>query len=278
LDIAHVQLRYADFRAHVFNSEGAFEDGLWIDYKYRKELCQIAMWNRPFYYSVLFCWSLVMMIEIKKSEELIRHIWKVPTCSEWGQMLLHIDNSQFVIAFTRWTRFWIFMLVGIPKIGISIILLWLGCEWLSATIKFESLVMNTVAMAFIVNIDEILFEAVLPRAHRNDVQNIDFLMKKSSPGDEDYLLHKKRKSYRKSLFYMVLLTVYVTLYGEWVQDVLPEDIRFVRAKCQDVITKDQPYCNGWTWYLRGNPSAFECFPFPSEKEWEAAGEPPEQGL
>merc|ERR1719444_568817 len=128
------------------------------------------------------------MIEIKKSEELIRHMWKVPTCDKWDQMLLHVQKSQFVIAFTRCTRFWIFLTVGLPKIGISITLLWLGCEWLSATIKFESLVMNTVAMAFIVNIDEILFEAVLPRGHRNDVENIDFLMPKTTAVDEDYLL------------------------------------------------------------------------------------------
>mmetsp|Transcript_44922 Transcript_44922/g.112970 ORF Transcript_44922/g.112970 Transcript_44922/m.112970 type:complete len:408 (+) Transcript_44922:43-1266(+) len=277
LDIAHVQLRYRDFRRHVFDPAGAFQDNLWPDYAHRDELCQIAMWNRPFYYSVLFCWSLVMIIEIKKSEELIRHIWKVPTCDEPSQMLIKTEKSQFVIAFTRWTRFCIMGTVGIPKIGISITLLWLGCEWLSATIKFESLVMNTVAMAFIVNIDEILFEAVLPRAHRNDVENIDFLMPKTTAVDEDYLLQKKRKSYRKSLFYMVLLVAFVLLYGEWVQDVLPEDIRFVRAKCQDVIASDQPFCNGWTWYLRGKASALKCFPFPSPQDSDATNFLAEQG-
>lgn len=273
LDIAHVQIRYKHFRLNVFRPDGSFADDLWANYKNRDELCQIAMWNRPFYYTVLCCWSLVMIIEIKKSEELIRHIWKVPTCQKSGQMLIKAETSQYVIAFTRWTRFWLLVTVCIPKIGISITLLWLGCEWLSATIKFESLVMNTVAMAFIVNIDEILFEAVLPRAHRNDVANIDFLMKKTGSDEDDYLLRKQRKSYRKSLFYMILLTVYVLTYGEWIQDVLPADIKFVRNKCQDIITEDQPFCNGWTWYLRGKASALRCFPFPS-KDPVAAVAPP----
>merc|ERR1711972_360460 len=104
-------------------------------------------------------------------------------------------------------------------------------------------------------------EAVLPRGHRNDVENIDFLMPKTMPGDDDqgdYILKKRRRSYRKSLFYMVSLLAFVLLYGEWVQDVLPEDIRFVRDKCQDVIAAGQPFCNGWTWYLRGKASALKC--------------------
>jgi len=264
LDIANVQSRYRDFRAKVFNPEGEFQESLWVTYKGRTELCQIAMWNRPFYYSVLFCWSLVMMIEIRKSEELIRHLMAVPICNEPREMLSQDegDGEQYVVAFTRWTRFWIFIFVGVPKMGISVILLLLGCEWLSATIQFESLVMNTVAMEFIVQLDEILFEAVLPQTHREDVENIDFLLQRELINDLE-LTRRKTKSYRKSLGYLCGLLMFILLYAEYMQDVLPTDIRFINDKCQEVlVTQFQPLCSGWTWYLRGRPSAFECFPIP----------------
>lgn len=113
------------------------------------------MWNRPFYYAVLFCWTLVMLIEIRKSEELCRRIWKVPVCTDAREMLAEKDGEQLVVALTATAKCLITLLVSAPKMAISIVLLWLGCEWLSATIEFESLVMNTVAMAFIVSIDEV---------------------------------------------------------------------------------------------------------------------------
>lgn len=177
-------------------------------------------------------------------------------------------ESKYVVAFTWWTRFWIILLVGVPKILISLILLWLGCEWLSATIQFEDLVMNTVAMGFIVNIDEILFEAVLPRFQRIDVENIDFLMERHALTEAEARV-KLKKSYRKSLTYMVIFLAFIIFYAEYMQDVLPPDISKLRGKCQELIDLHyQPLCRGSMWYLRGRASAksLACFPLPSKTQ------------
>lgn len=263
LDIAIVQTLYTHFRLHVFDSEGAFLGAKWENYSARSDLCQIAMWNRPFYYAVLFCWSLVMMIEIRKSEELGRHILVIPTCKKASEMMIEEGGHFYVVAFTRWTRIMLICTVAVPKMCISLILLWLGCEWLSATIKFESLVMNTVAMAFIVNIDEILFDAVLPPLRKDEVQNIDFLIRKPSK-DQRGLFNKRRRAYTKALFSMIILLLSILVYAEYMQDVLPPDMTTLRNLCQDYLQRQsQPICNGWTWYLRGNPSAKNCFPFPA---------------
>lgn len=262
-DVGLVQDQYLHFRRNVFDSEGTFRDDLWSAYEGRTDLCQIAMWNRPFYYAVLFCWTLVMLIEIRKSEELIRHIMRVPVVDHPAKMLLTRGGERYVMGFTPSTRFFIMAFVAIPKMSISIILLWLGCEWLSATVKFESLVMNTVAMAFIVNIDEILFEAVLPHHHRSDVQNIDFLLKRPAEVDSAEAINLKKRAFRRSLVYMICAMSYLVVYAEYLQDVLPPDIRMLRDRCQEFIEQtQQPFCNGWTWYLRGNPSAHQCFPLP----------------
>jgi len=267
-DVGLVQNQYAEFRLQVFDSSGMFQDDLWRKYEGRSDLCQIAMWNRPFYYSVLFCWTLVMLIEIRKSEELTRNLLSVPLCENPSKMVVKKGQDMFVVAFTRATRHLILAFVAIPKIGIGIMLLWLGCEWLSATIKFESLVMNTVAMAFIVNIDEILFEAILPAHHRNEVENIDFLLDKGEVDSQQDILQRKQ-AFRSSFWYMFFACVFLVCYAEYLQDVLPPDITMLGDRCKEFIDEyQQPFCNGWTWYLRGNPSARECFPFPAASEFE----------
>jgi len=268
-DIAKVQRSFKNFRLNVFDHEGVFQDYLWDDYDGKDELCQIAMWNRPFYYCVLFCWLMVMLIEIKKSEELILNLYEVPLCSEPSAQLHCNDEDRYVVAFTRWTRNSLLALVALPKLGISIVLMWLGCEWLSATIEFEALVMNSVAMNFIVSIDEILFESILPNHHRADVENIDFLVKKAEGEDEESAeaVGMRKAAFRKALMYIVFTLIFIVLYAEYMQDVLPPAITEVAGKCQEVVAQQTPKCSGWTWYLQGNPSALNCFPFP--------GEPPE---
>mmetsp|Transcript_21687 Transcript_21687/g.74517 ORF Transcript_21687/g.74517 Transcript_21687/m.74517 type:complete len:410 (+) Transcript_21687:158-1387(+) len=278
LDIARVQNRYAHFKYHVFSPEGEFKEDLWDAYSAREHLCEIAMWNRPFYYAVLSCWSLVMMIEIKKSEELGRHILLVPRCKASEDMMVVKGEHRYVVGFTPITRLSLVFFVAVPKMGISIVLLWLGCEWLSATIKFESLVMNTVAMAFICNIDEILFEAVLPKSHREEVENIDFMMTMEILSHDKWI-KKRRQAYRKSLGYLICIIAFIVMYAEYMQDVLPPDIGLVRVKCTKLIfEKLQPLCNGWTWYLRGNPAVSECFPFPPQTQDELFQQQSAMGL
>eukprot|EP00429_Kryptoperidinium_foliaceum_P088002 CAMPEP_0176188208 /NCGR_PEP_ID=MMETSP0121_2-20121125/2796_1 /TAXON_ID=160619 /ORGANISM="Kryptoperidinium foliaceum, Strain CCMP 1326" /LENGTH=139 /DNA_ID=CAMNT_0017526775 /DNA_START=113 /DNA_END=532 /DNA_ORIENTATION=- len=122
--------------------------------------------------------------------------------------------------------------------------------------------MNTVAMAFIVSIDEVLFEAILPQHVREDVANIDLILPSSKRNDERYWENKKRKAFKTSMMYMICGGIFIFAYAEYFQDVLPADIHLVREHCQVRLDQThQPFCNGWTWYLRGNPAARECFGF-----------------
>jgi len=267
-DKAKVQNLFADFHNSVFDQDGRLVEQLWEDYDGKRDICSLAVWNRPFFYNIIFCWILSVLIEIKKSEELLVNLWNVPICEDMSKQLLRLGDSLYVVAFTRLIRNSVVILVAIPKLGISLVLLWLGCEWLCTTANFESLVMNTVAMAFIVSLDEVLFDSILPAHQRLEVENIDFLLKTedaSSKGAVDDRVSILRKNYqfRKALLYFLLSCIFLIVYTEYMQDVLPADITAITGLCEDHINQGYPPCHGWTWYLQGIASAreHECFPY-----------------
>merc|ERR1711957_817943 len=102
----------------------------------------------------------------------------MPICEKGGrQMLAETHCSQLsIVALTRQTRSMLFSLVCLPKLAISIALLFLGYAWLSATTSFEDLLMNTVSMEFVLHIDELFFTTFLPTAYRKKVAEINFFI------------------------------------------------------------------------------------------------------
>merc|ERR1712107_68861 len=98
-------------------------------------------------------------------------------------MGMQVDDlgTTYITALTRTTRWLLYVLVCIPKLLISVYLLSLGCEWLSTTTNFEALVMNCVAMEFVLHIDELLFIAFLPMGYRRQVEDINFFFQHSLP-------------------------------------------------------------------------------------------------
>ena len=64
------------------------------------------------------------------------------------------------------------LLVILPRTLIAVFLLWLGLIYLSGTINIDDLILNAVALEFIKNVDELLFEALVPRRMAAMVSNM----------------------------------------------------------------------------------------------------------
>jgi len=258
--VAEVQKQYYQYRAEVFDAEGIFREDVWSDYSGQADMCQIGMTNRWFYYSVLACWSLSVMIEIRTSEKLTRDILRMPLCATTKEQILEHNEQQYIVALTRPTRFMIFLLVCVPKFVISVALLFLGCNWLSATSDFESLVMNTVAMNFVLGIDEMLFMAVLPAEHRKQVEEINFFAR--GPPQEAADAAKEREvTYHVSLTYLVSACIFVYVYAEFIQDVLPTEVRHIKPHCENFLTTAfKPVCDGWAVWSAGGTVLEDCYP------------------
>lgn len=64
------------------------------------------------------------------------------------------------------------MMVILPRTLIAVFLLWYGLIYLAGTINIDDLLLNAVALEFVKNIDELLFEALVPRRMAAMVSNM----------------------------------------------------------------------------------------------------------
>merc|ERR1712032_2938 len=154
------------------------------------------------------------------------------------QLIEEIDGETYITRLTRPIRVLMYILIIIPKLFICVYLLLQGLLWLTATTRFEDLVMNAVAMDFVLKLDEVLYQTFLPPERKIEVQRIDFY--KEPDGDwEEQEKHMDRqkvlRGYALTATYLAMSLFSVVLYAKLLQPVLPTDLRDMREACLDMM-------------------------------------------
>jgi len=86
------------------------------------------------------------------------------------QSMCRKDHELVIYRLPIYMKVLIVVLVIIPRVGISSYLLWLGCRWLIATNNFSDMVMNAVALEFILLLKELLYKALISVRNRLDLE------------------------------------------------------------------------------------------------------------
>merc|ERR1712190_387168 len=60
----------------------------------------------------------------------------------------------------------LFFTIFLPRILIDLVLLWLGCRWLAATASFSDVLLNAIALEFILLLKDLVYNAVVPRRNQ----------------------------------------------------------------------------------------------------------------
>jgi len=252
-----VEAIYQKYHADIFDEDGKYQKDAWAswDEGNKEELCGIAFASFWFMFAVLCLWCYTMLVEVRKTERLMKDIKAVEDCTKLEEMIQkEPDGPPKIVKLTKCIDWAIFLIIIVPKWIISLGLLFLGCVWLIATDSFSDLILNAVALEFVVNIDNLLFEAIMPVTVVEKVTEIKFLIKKS-PESAKQRDDKVIGGYWRSIYYFFGTMVFVYLlmtYGQNIPiaGVLPHYAH--DAECptyQERISKR--VCNG----------GGECFPF-----------------
>mmetsp|Transcript_48103 Transcript_48103/g.99396 ORF Transcript_48103/g.99396 Transcript_48103/m.99396 type:complete len:370 (+) Transcript_48103:115-1224(+) len=253
-----IQSQYLHFHERVFDSDGNFLREEWEDYDGKEDLCQIGMSSPLFYFTVVFLWVLLIVRELRTTERLARDIWSMPSCRTSAAMTGEDSDHHVVqvVALTPCVRTLIYFMVILPKMVICCTLMYLGCQWLTATNSFADLVMNSIAMEFVTGVDEALYETLLPVAHRKQVADINFVTYRPRAGGRS----KEFAAFKRSFIYLLLSTLLVIFYKWLGQTVLPENISDLKEACQDLnAQKRVSLCTSPFW--RGSTGLNSCFPY-----------------
>merc|ERR1719379_661323 len=103
-----------------------------------------------------------MIDEIRKNERLYRKIHQIHLCDDPAEMIVHHDDTNVIVHLTRSIRTGLDVALIIPKVIIVTCLTIVGTVWLAATNSFSDLLLNAIALEFVIVIDEVLFNAILP--------------------------------------------------------------------------------------------------------------------
>merc|ERR1712188_183649 len=102
-------------------------------------------------------------------------------------------------------------------------LFWLGSRWLLATAGFGDLLLNALALEFILNLAEILYNALAPFQQKLKVQRT--------------LIPQRQSSGIIASFVWVFSAVYTLAYMVYFQGVLPDYKWDVRSVCQSLLAE-----------------------------------------
>merc|ERR1712216_504821 len=115
------------------------------------------------------------------------------------------ERKLLLICLNRTTKVCLYTLIFIPKTFIAILLCVSGCIWLTASLSFGDLILNSLALAFVVEVDELIFSVFLPpRLEKNLSDTVVACPKDSTKTDEERAKEEVRSSYSRSAVFLGL--------------------------------------------------------------------------
>jgi len=257
------QTHYKQFHHDVFDADGEFVQEKWDAWDGPSmELCSMAMTKFNFSLAIVFLWSGRMLGELRNIDRLHRDIYAIQGLgedSDISDMVKDVEGDEGeatgsrVVALTTVARVSTYVLIIIPKVIIAMVLLALGCRWLASTESFADLILNALALEFVIGIDELMYESFVPEAMRLRLEASTVVHKKANRGTDDAKTESAIE-FTRSLVYMTVCGVWSYVYLEYLQQVLPDFKHDIHQHCHGSFDRNyEPICAMWQ---RGN-----CFPY-----------------
>jgi len=195
----------------------------------KDEVCAIPFSQPGFFAAVLIIWTLTVMNNLKRVTELMYNLcWLTPTVTSVRCMLRQDEDKLTIVkGLTLPIKFALFLGIGIPRILMNTILLWRGTRYLAATFSFADLLLNAIALEFILLLKDLLWTVVISDRNKREVANIRFTSRHR-------LGRVSGLNYVESWFWLLLAIVYVSLYFAF-QQTLPNYNWDVRDVCREYV-------------------------------------------
>jgi len=258
--VRNIQLIYGKFHAEVFENDGAFNRTKWATWldDDRHALCNLPFTNGyPAVFIILSLWWMTILFEFRKTYKLLRNIIMVRPTRNLDHQLKHDDDGRArrILALVKPIRWALYVTICGGKLLISVQLAITGTVWLCASADYSELLLNSVALEFIILVDETIFNAMFPEVMKDNLRKAKlFICMDTSIAPERRRLTREL---REGLAYYLFIVLFVWFYLGAGQDlpligVLPGYMN--DASCPEYWRKmSMPVCG---WEKRGN-----CFPF-----------------
>merc|ERR1719149_509882 len=145
-----------------------------------------------------------------------------------GALMRNANGDDEVVGLSLPMKAALLLFVQFPRMIMNAFLLWLGARWLTATLGFGDLLLNALALEFILNLSGLLYDAMVP-------YNGKLLVQRTMVPH----LHKKEMGTCCNMFGMFLVglagAVFCFVYMVYLQAVLPYYRWDVREICKTYL-------------------------------------------
>jgi len=189
----------------------------------RERLCQFPLSQPYFLWMILAIWTGYVMKDLRESVTYVSVWWGLPTppvgslvTTEW-----QTEHSKLVVRAAQISvKLIILFSTMIPKLIIATFVWWIGARWLVATTSFQDVVLNSVALAFIFDIDEMFYGALTALETRERVSHycVDVVEPETEVASKAQF---GRAAFMNACLLVIVLGIPI-LYIDYFQTVLPK--------------------------------------------------------
>lgn len=131
---------------------------------------------------LLFIWGMLLIEEFRAIYNLMYVIWYVPSIEDSNATFASIDDGKlFVRRLPKVHKFFAIFCIGLPRLVIAGVILVVGAFFLTATNNLQDLVLNSTALCFLIEVDNMIHAAFLGEAFQKRVtDNCDVIQVETS--------------------------------------------------------------------------------------------------
>lgn len=191
-------------------------------------LCTLSLTQPGFLFSVLLLWVLTVAYYLRKNTMMV-----VKVCNVGSDVTSITDRAVFkknkdgeisIVRLPCYVKALIIVFILLPQFITIVILGWIGCRWLIATMGFGDVLLNAVALEFILVFQSLLYNAIVPMTMQLRVATIAFRhpVKRGPPGF--------CKLFGTFIIFFAALA-FTAIYMGYMQQVLPDYKWDVKKAC-----------------------------------------------
>lgn len=164
-DDSGISHTYKTSNGHARGMDGYFNETRFdaLPKEEKEFVCRIPLSQPHFLFGVLLIWTLTVMYHFRMTFNLFLRIVALPHLPTMDGALKPRENGGVeVMGLTCWMKAALILCVQCPRVIMNSILLWLGARWLTATLGFGDLLLNALALEFILNLSSLLYLTLVP--------------------------------------------------------------------------------------------------------------------
>lgn len=188
--VREVRQGYSHYQAHMYNKTvltvNGFHRGVpetfdihrfeTLSPDTQQNICNFSLSQPRFLFAILLLWVLTCVRYIRKNLNFSARLFVIPmdikSMASKGVYKESEDGKNVVVKITWLVKAFVLVFVQMPCLVMNLVLLWIGCRWLVATLGFGEILLNAIALEFVLFLHEIIYHAAVPMSLRKQLERV----------------------------------------------------------------------------------------------------------